>query len=988
MAARKDSVQISIAFLTDESKAYAKLIEENKKFIADIKTAQKEGKDLSKVIGDMAESGKKIANIPLDKLAPAQLISRAQQLKQVLDLIPQSRPEYQALNAEYKSINDRLATLRATAKGVSDDAGKGGLLQRILGVAGGVALFDVIKNGIRSLLGSISEYFNAADEAAKQDAALKSRIQSTNGAAQRSFEELTAAAEDLAQVTLFDDDQIKRGQELLLTFTNIRSEVFDETLPVLLDLSTTMQQDVSTSAIQVGKALNDPIAGLKSLSRIGVTFSAEQKNTIATLVEMGDVAGAQRVILAELSREFGGSARAAAQAGAGGYQQLVKRFGELKETIGGAFISLLSRLTPIITSVLGQFEKLADAITDVLSIPVSQQLREQQTEFNALIGVLQNTNTREDERKAVIKKLKEEYPGYLKFVGDDAQGQLDLARTLLEGNKLFEQRILLEATAEQSAALTKEKIKLTNELTLALIEQEKVRKSGIGQRSGSIRNEASDLNAASNVAVNADIAVQAIRDRIQVVEKSINSLTDTANATSLREYGKTLNELEASLNKVNAPAQGNNNDGGGGNGGGNSRIEKAKVDADAAVGSLLYLRQKVSELQKQLENAPGQTKVLQPLIDQLKEAEQQLKDLEDKIARLRAGQVDVLPTDAQIFQELGGGLFQEQGLSDEQRLAIVEAGDFKIQEEKLTIDEINAMRQGLSDEDRARREQDAEDAAKRAEQIRDFELQAASDVASAIFGIERANNEQRAAESIAALEADYRRKIAAAEGNNALQQKLQRELEQKKEAIEKEAARKRQGTALKEAVVQGALAFIRALATGGPFAAAGVAIATAAQVAVIASQKFHQGGVAKFGFFGGKPHSQGGTKGFFDDGTAIEVEKDEAFAVVNKRNAPLLRLLSDINSLGGHGVPFYKRGGLKRLETGGLTDINTTPSAAAFSAIAPLQSAAIADQMERAANKMLQAAALIPREVKSRVVYQDIQEAGADLQAAQNDAAV
>lgn len=152
MATRKDQVQISIAFLTDESKQYARLIEENKKFIADIKAAKKEGGDLTEVIKRMAASGKEISKIPLDKLAPSQLISRARQLKQVLDLIPQSAPQYKQLEGEYKAINDQLAEMRARTRGVSEAMNQartmGGVLSQtlsaVVGVFGGLSLSNIV----------------------------------------------------------------------------------------------------------------------------------------------------------------------------------------------------------------------------------------------------------------------------------------------------------------------------------------------------------------------------------------------------------------------------------------------------------------------------------------------------------------------------------------------------------------------------------------------------------------------------------------------------------------------------------------------------------------------------------------------------------------------------------------------------------------------------------------------------------------------------
>ena len=47
----------------------------------------------------------------------------------------------------------------------------------------------------------------------------------------------------------------------------------------------------------VGKALNDPLKGLTALSRIGVQFTAQQQEQIKAMVEVGDVAGAQKIIL-------------------------------------------------------------------------------------------------------------------------------------------------------------------------------------------------------------------------------------------------------------------------------------------------------------------------------------------------------------------------------------------------------------------------------------------------------------------------------------------------------------------------------------------------------------------------------------------------------------------------------------------------------------------------------------------------------------------
>jgi hypothetical protein len=63
----------------------------------------------------------------------------------------------------------------------------------------------------------------------------------------------------------------------------------------------------------LGRALDDPIQGLTALRRVGVSFIQSQREAIAAMAEAGDVASAQRAILAELERQVGGAGAAEAQ---------------------------------------------------------------------------------------------------------------------------------------------------------------------------------------------------------------------------------------------------------------------------------------------------------------------------------------------------------------------------------------------------------------------------------------------------------------------------------------------------------------------------------------------------------------------------------------------------------------------------------------------------------------------------------------------------
>ncbi|GAB2899731.1 phage tail length tape measure family protein [Microbulbifer echini] len=164
---------------------------------------------------------------------------------------------------------------------------------------------------------------------------LEARLKSTEGAAGLSSEELQNLAGSMQQLTTFGDEAVIEMEALLLTFTNIQGEVFKRATPAILDMSVAMGTDLRSSAVQLGKALNDPIKGISALSRTGIQFTDAQKSTIEALVESGRTAEAQGLILEELEKQFGGAAEAAADTFGGALKQAQNAFGDLLESEGG-----------------------------------------------------------------------------------------------------------------------------------------------------------------------------------------------------------------------------------------------------------------------------------------------------------------------------------------------------------------------------------------------------------------------------------------------------------------------------------------------------------------------------------------------------------------------------------------------------------------------------------------------------------------------------
>ena len=94
-----------------------------------------------------------------------------------------------------------------------------------------------------------------------------------------------------------------QAQNTLLTFTSIGKDVFPAATETMLNMSTAMARTQSSGLIQLGKALNDPIRGIGSLSRVGAhhcrSKRADQGNG-----RIGHLMGAQKVILRRATTEF------------------------------------------------------------------------------------------------------------------------------------------------------------------------------------------------------------------------------------------------------------------------------------------------------------------------------------------------------------------------------------------------------------------------------------------------------------------------------------------------------------------------------------------------------------------------------------------------------------------------------------------------------------------------------------------------------------
>ena len=245
----------------------------------------------------------------------------------------------------------------ATAKELGSGGSKGGetaakgfkgtFTKGVVGLGAGVAgLFAVDK--VKDFFGSA---IDEARESQKVSAITANVIKTTGSAANVSAKQVGNLATAISNKTGIDDEAVQSASNLLLTFTNVRNEVgkgndvFNQATQAATDMAASLGKEPKAAAIGLGKALNDPVKGMTALSKVGVSFDAQQAKTIQHLVKTGNTLGAQKVILGELHKEFGGTAAASSTAG----EKMGVAWGNFKEQIGTAILPILDKVEKFVS---------------------------------------------------------------------------------------------------------------------------------------------------------------------------------------------------------------------------------------------------------------------------------------------------------------------------------------------------------------------------------------------------------------------------------------------------------------------------------------------------------------------------------------------------------------------------------------------------------------------------------------------------------------
>ena len=261
------------------------------------------------------------------------------------------------LLADVSNFNQELGGLQAKLKGFQNSLKKAGQVSTI-------ALGGLTAAGYKAV--------TAAEEVAVANSRLDNILTSMG------YPEATKRVTDYAQAlevtTAVDAEVIKLTQAKLATFANLTATVdtaggaFDRATVAALDMAAAGFGSAESNAVQLGKALEDPIKGINALTRSGITFTDAEKEKIKTMVESGNVLDAQTMILEAIEKQVGGTAEATAT----GSQKMALALGNVSEAIGAALLPFFTQLsekviqfTPILEANADTFLKVGAAIAVV-----------------------------------------------------------------------------------------------------------------------------------------------------------------------------------------------------------------------------------------------------------------------------------------------------------------------------------------------------------------------------------------------------------------------------------------------------------------------------------------------------------------------------------------------------------------------------------------------------------------------------------------------
>ena len=352
------------------------------------------------------------------------------------------------------------------------DGPLGGISSRISSLTtllteGGFAV-TAFAAGITAVSAGLAIGVQALDEYEVNLKRLDATIRATGEGVGFTANQLQEQARQLAFATLTSTEEVQKAQAKLVTFNRVLGAEFERTIRLSQDLAEAGFGDIIGNANQLGKALQDPIKGLSSLTEVGVTFSAIQKQQIEDAIKANDVFEAQRIILDGVASQVEGVAEAVASGTlTGSIDTLGQSFSELAieaARASGAMqvavdvIDQISRGMGIARDAIVETTTAATLFDDALKKTFEvreaesflETLEKNSAEYNTQIAIIGRLKVEQNELQAAAKAAAEQENAARKAAGEAQLKEIE-RRKAVERELRDEQAAAIEAERQKQA---------------------------------------------------------------------------------------------------------------------------------------------------------------------------------------------------------------------------------------------------------------------------------------------------------------------------------------------------------------------------------------------------------------------------------------------------------------------------------------------------------------------------------------------------------
>lgn len=329
-------------------------------------------------------------------------------------------------------------------------SGLQGLAQAAAATIGGIFAFNIAQNTIQGITSLGRSSAQLAINFEQTQVAFETFLGSAS-AANKVLAELT----EFSTLTPFEPEQVISAGQALLAF-GVEADDLTSTLGKLGDISAGTGTNFNELAQLFGKAkVQGRLFGedINQLTGRGIPVIAEFAKQFGVAdSEVKKLVSSGKIGFPELEKAFtsltseGGKffdlTAKQSQTVAGRISTLTGNFNELLKSIG-------TNLLPVIGALVDQFNRFVTLGRDLVKTQLSDELEKQSLNLSVLTLELQDVNTSQERRVAIINELKKEYPGLLDSIDAETASNEELIPTLIEINKLLVENIVIQRQRER-----------------------------------------------------------------------------------------------------------------------------------------------------------------------------------------------------------------------------------------------------------------------------------------------------------------------------------------------------------------------------------------------------------------------------------------------------------------------------------------------------------------------------------------------------------